>query len=98
MLLPPGGTDGRCPFCGFHYAVPLAELGEVVAAVEKLAETITHALRRLIEVHPGFELDLDAALRLVAPPAADGTARQLHLETAPGPRPAASAAPFGGDA
>ena len=98
MLLPPEGTDGRCPFCGFDYAVPLAELSEVAAAVEKLAETFTHALRRLIEVHPGFELDLDAALRLVAPPAADGAARQPHLETASGPRPAASAAPFAGDA
>jgi hypothetical protein len=82
MLLPPEGTGGRCPFCGFDYEVPLAELGEVVAAVEKLADTFTHALRRLIELHPGFDLDVDATLRLVAPLAAEGAARRPHHETA----------------
>ena len=90
--LAPNVTAGRCPFCGFHYAVPLSELAEVVANVEKLAQTFTHALRRLIEMHPGFVLDVDATLRLVVPLAADVTAQQPHLETALAPRPAVSAA------
>jgi hypothetical protein len=88
MLLPPEGTGGRCPFCGFRYAVPLAELGEVVRAAERYADDFAHSLRRIVEMHPGFELDVDAALRLVAPLAAEGAAQQPP-RTAPAPDPAA---------
>lgn len=68
QILPgPGGTEGRCPFCGVrfgrHY---VAQLPQIVASAEGAADGFVSALQRLTEMRPGFRLDTEDVLKRLA--------------------------------
>ena len=58
ILPPPAGTGGRCPFCGTHFGRHyVASLPALVRAAEDGADAFVTSFNRLIDMHPGFEVD-----------------------------------------
>lgn len=67
QILPePGGTSGRCPFCGFHFGRHYVSLlPDAVKGAEMALGDLLAALERLNGMHPGFMLDLEALTRRI---------------------------------
>ena len=71
FLLEQIGSDsdapGRCPFCGArfgrHYTTVLVESSQ---AAELVTAKFIHALRRLLSMETGFQIDIDALLQDLA--------------------------------
>ncbi len=57
----------ECPFCGVDYTADAVALDKLVAAVEKAGLESVHAIRLLVDIDPGFVIDLDCFLRALAP-------------------------------
>ena len=67
MLLVAGSLRVECPFCGVDFPTDAVALDELVAAVEKVGLECVHAIRLLIDVDPGFVIDVDSFLRALVP-------------------------------
>jgi hypothetical protein len=81
ILPPPGGTGGRCPFCGAHFGRHyVAALPNLVRAVEANADAFAASFNRLADLHPGFDLNAEDFLKRLSEALAAG--EQRHDESA----------------
>ena len=67
VLPAPEGTGGRCPFCGTHFGRHyVASLPALIRAAESDADAFVASFNKLIDLHPGFEVDAQDFIRRLA--------------------------------